>query len=154
MDNLDLTSINAGLARMLDIIDQAIEAGLDQAAPVVQAAMADTNAHGDMSGATRASYRAIPIGAGRDGSGPAAAGYAAAAAALTGYTGHAGRPLRQDSGVRLGPHERGMLLTSFTDYQDELETENAGQKAVLGPTLHQYALEITRTIAGVSREKL
>lgn len=152
--SLDLTDIERGLARMRQLQRDAIEEGLDTAAPTVQQAMQDTSAHGDMSGATRASYRAIPIGPDRDGSAQAAAGYAAAAAALAGYTGHAGQPLSQDSGVTLTPGAHGLLLTSFTDYQDKLETEHAGQKAVLGPTLQQFDHDITRTIAGVSREKL
>ncbi|HNP73853.1 MAG TPA: hypothetical protein PKK15_22245, partial [Kouleothrix sp.] len=81
-------------------------------------------------------------------------GYAAAAQALAGYAGHGGQPLQQESGVHLADGERGMLLTSFTDYQDALETEHAGAKAVLGPTLQAEAQTITATVAGAIRELL
>jgi hypothetical protein len=37
-----------------------------------------------------------------------------------------------------------LVLTSPTDYQYKLETENGGQKAVLGPTLAAFALAIAR----------
>lgn len=152
MSDLDLTSVLAGLNRMLAVIDEATQAGIDQAAPLVQQAMQDTTAHGDITGATRASYRALTA---TNASAGAASGYAAAEAAIAGSpVSHGGQALRQPSGVTQGENELVMVLTDFTDYQDKLETERAGEKAVLGPTLYEHSQDITRTIAGVSKERM
>jgi hypothetical protein len=84
------------------------------------------------------------VGNGRDGSAEASSGYADAAELNPGHA--------ETGSVDVAG--QGMILTAFTDYIDQLQYENAGEKAALGPTLFQYALEITRTVAGVSREKL
>jgi hypothetical protein len=41
----------------------------------------------------------------------------------------------------------GVILTSPTDYQRDLEVEYAGAKATLGPTLQAVALDLTRRAA-------
>lgn len=130
------------------------ESGLDDGADLVQSEMQDTIAHGDQSGATRASYRGIVIGGTRTGEAEASAGYAAAVEHLSGFTGHAGKPYRQDSGIRLNDDQRGILLTAFTDYQDELETVNAGEKAVIGPTLQANSQTLTRLAADGIKERM
>lgn len=140
----DDSQIKAGLERFLAAQLAGIEQGLEQAASVAQSAMQTSPAHGDQSGATHASYTAYVIGGTHDGSAEAAAGYAAAAGALSGFTGHAGNPVKEDSGVTLQPDERGVILTSFTDYQDKLEQS---EKAVLTPTLAQYHEFFTRSAA-------
>lgn len=117
------------------------EKGLEKQSAIAEAEMQATNAHGDVTGATRASYRAFVIGGTHTGSAEAASGYSAAQAA------NPAGALSQSSGVSLGPEGRGVILTSFTDYQDKLETENAGQKAVLGPTLQQNAQAFTQAVA-------
>jgi len=117
--------------------------------------LADTQAHGDRSGATRASYRAYPIGPDRDGSAAATSGYAAAADHLAQFKGpHAGHAQRDDSGVTLAQDQRGIILTAYTDYQDELEQDNAGARATLGPTLQQDASQATAAVARASKARL
>lgn len=144
---IDDSGLLAGLARLERASSAAILSGLQDGADAGQAEMQATRAHGDQSSATRASYTAYVIGGGRTGASEAAAGYAAAQAALAGFQGHAGKALSQNSGVVLGPNERGILYTSFTDYQDKLETENAAEKAVIGPTVISQANENTARVA-------
>jgi hypothetical protein len=148
------SSLIAGLDKMLERIFGGVEDGLQFGAAVAEADMQTTNAHGDMSGATRASYRAFIIGGKFTGSAESASGYADAVSALTGFTGHEGKPLSEDSGVVLGADERGVLLTSYTDYQKALETERGGQKAVLGPVLQQNAQQMTEFAADGAKHRL
>ncbi len=152
--DIDDAAMLAGLTRLLSRAREAVSSGLNKEAPNVQADLQSTDAHGDQSGATRASYTAYAIGPDDTGSAESANGYAAAVEALERFTGHAGKPLREDSGIVLGEGEHGMVLTSYTDYQDKLETQNAGEKATLGPILTHSAQGITAAVAAESRRKL
>lgn len=141
------------LAKLDLLVTQHIPAqadrGLSKHAAIVEGQMQSTTAHGDITGATRASYRAILIGGPHTGSAEATSGLNAAISAIaSSLTDHGGRPASQDSGVVLGPEDRGVMHTAYTDYQDKLETENAGQKAVLAPTLQANATAYTQSIAG------
>ena len=151
---VDDKNLIAGLDKMIARIFTGVENGLDDASTIAQDVMQHTDAHGDMSGATRASYRAFTIGGNRTGSAESASGYQAASSALSGFTGHSGKPQSTDSGVVLGADERGILLTSYTDYQDKLEQNNAGQKATIGPTLQATAQQMTRMAADGSKREL
>jgi hypothetical protein len=144
---VDDSGLLSGLVRMQQAQETAILSGLQDGADAGQSEMQSTRAHGDQSSATRASYTAYVIGGGRTGAAESAAGYAAAQAALSGFTGHEGKALSQDSGVSLQAGEYGILYTSFTDYQKALETENAAEKAVIGPTVIAQAGENTARIA-------
>lgn len=144
---IDDSGLLSGLVRMRQAQETAILSGLQDGADAGQAEMQATRAHGDQSSATRSSYTAYVIGGGKNGATEAAEGYAAAQAALAGFTGHEGKALSQDSGVVLGPNEFGILYTSFTDYQKALETENAGEKAVIGPVVVMQAGENTARVA-------
>lgn len=148
---IDDSALLAGLVRMRQVQSTAILSGLQDGADAGQAEMQATRAHGDQSSATRASYTAYVIGGGKNGSAEAAEGYAAAQAALAGFTGHEGKALSQASGVVLRTGELGILYTSFTDYQDKLEQENAGEKAVIGPTVISQANENTARVARALR---
>ncbi len=148
---IDDSELLAGLTGLLAHVDRGTDAGLAIGAAGMEADMKATQAHGDQSGATRDSYTAYVVGPNRDGSAEAAEGYSAAAAALTGFTGHAGKALKEDSGVVLGEGEKGIILTAFTDYQDRLEIDNAGEKAVLGPTLQADAEAVTGLVATALR---
>lgn len=152
--DIDDATMLAGLTRLLSRAREAISDGLNNAAPQVQGDLQNTDAHGDQSGATRASYTAYAIGPNDSGQSAAANGYAAAVGALEGFTGHSGKPLREDSGIQLNEGEYGMVLTSYTDYQKHLETNNAGEKATLGPILTHSANGITSAVAASSRRKL
>lgn len=136
----DISGALAGIDQLIDIIYQGVENSLADVAVYDQSLLESTVAHGDITGATRSSYRVFLIGGSHDGSAEASSGYADAQAAITAYTsrgfsGHGGQALIQDSGLNLTPQQRGLLYTSYTDYQVKLETENGGQKATLGPTL-------------------
>lgn len=148
MITIDDTNLIAGLDRLLATIAERTERGLAKQASVAQGEMQATSAHGDITGATRDSYRAFVVGGTQTGASESASGYAAAQAAIAGaIVSHGGHALSQDSGVSLTQDQRGVLLTSYTDYQDKLETENAGQKAVLAPTLQQNASLFTKAVA-------
>lgn len=153
MLTIDDARLLADLDALLETIAGAAEQGLSDGAARMQEDLQATTAHGDVSGATRASYRAFVVGGRFDGSAEAASGYAAAAEKLADAA-HGGQPLRQDSGIVLADDERGILLTSYTDYQDALETELGGEKAALGPTLLQDADLVTQLVAARSREAL
>lgn len=106
--------------------------GLVSAAPDAEATLRQTKAHGNVTGAARASYRAYVVGEGApDESATVSAALAAVnaknpgAEALSDYTLPAGH--------------LGVVLTGFTDYLTDLQTDNAGQKAALKPTLDAFA---------------
>ncbi len=145
---IDDTGLMQGIDALLLHIPAQAEKGLAKQAATAQREMEDTSAHGDITGATRASYRAFVIGGSHDGGAEAAAGYAAAQAAIAAHANpHGGQALSQDSGIVLSQDERGVLITSYTNYQDRLEIDNAGQKAVLGPTLQANAQAFTAAVA-------
>lgn len=150
-----LTGLDAFLAR----IEAGADNGLETGASLMQEALETTGAHGDITGATRASYRAYVIGPNRDGSAEAQSGYDAAQEHISSYSkhglsGHGGQALKQDSGVILKSDERGIIETAFTDYQDKLEIDNAGDKATLGPTLQAFAQTVTALVANGIRNEL
>ena len=136
----DLTDVLRGIDTLIELVYEGAENGLADASAYSQALLTDTIRHGDITGATRASYRVFLIGGSHNGSAESASGFADATAAISayqarGFSGHGGQALSQDSGLTLTPQQRGLLYTSYTDYQDKLETENGAQKATLGPTL-------------------
>jgi hypothetical protein len=149
---IDNKGLLSGIDRLLKTIDQAQDDGLDAGAALLQAVDQSTTAYRGMSGATRDSTMAARMGPGYDAK--AGAAYSAAQAALSGFTGHAGQAVSQDSGVTLAAGEKGALLTNFTDYADKLEIENAGEKAHIGPTISAEGPEVTRIIANFSKRAL
>lgn len=151
---IDDSGLLAGLAGLMGRIDQVTDAGLAEGAHHLQSVDQETEAYAGMSGATRASTTAYVIGPGHDGSAEAAAGYAAASAALANFTGHNGTAVRQNSGVQLQEDEKGIILTNFTSYADKLETENAGEKAHIGPTIFSEGRIVTQIVADVSKRGL
>jgi hypothetical protein len=147
-------ALYAGLDRLLETIDRVTDVGLGRGAAHFQGVAQATTAYVGMSGATRGSTTGYAVSATRDGSAEAAAGFASAQAALTGFTGHQGKAVSEDSGVVLPPDSKGIILTSFTNYIDKLEIENAGAKAFLGPTLNSEADVVTGMVAQASKEGL
>lgn len=143
--SIDLSDIFAGLAAFeRKVLDGAAQ-GLAGAAAGITLDMRHTTAHGDVTGATRANYTAYQVGRGRDGSAELQYAISAVEALNPGHT--AIEPVQIDA-------EIGVILTSATDYQDKLETENAGQKAVLGPTLASSLDRLTRAAADGSNRAL
>lgn len=127
-----------------DLSYAGIRRGLHRMAPQIETSLVETTAHGDITGATRASYSARVVGFGETG----AARFGQAVAAVeTLNPGHvATEPISM-----AGP---GIVLDTPTDYQHKLETENAGAKATLGPTLGAFANLITAAVAAGSAEAL
>jgi hypothetical protein len=144
---IDDTALLRGLERMAEAHEQAITRGLRRGASRAEAILQGTHAHGDVTGATRDSYR---VYADVDAERAAASGYAAAQSALAaqarrGFTVEGGA--KRQTFYRLKQGERGVGYASFTDYQDSLEKDNGGQKAALGPTLQETASGITQDVA-------
>ena len=142
---IDDSALLKGLERIAQAHGQAITRGLRDGAAQAEAILVNTHAHGDITGATRASYQVV---ADVDAVSAASSGLAAAEAALNaaGKEYHGGGALRQTV-YTLKQDERGVVYRSFTDYQDKLETDNGGQKAALGPTLEETAGTITAHVA-------
>lgn len=119
-------------------------AGLQAEANTISDDMQATSAHGDITGATRANYAAIPVGGGADSAATVASMVAVVEALNPGQS--------STDPVTLPDDALGVLITSATAYQWELETENAGRKAVLGPTLDEYREALTAAAArGIRR---
>lgn len=146
----DFTEVFAALARLPAVIEEVNQAGVDAIAPEVRQAMQDTAAHGDISGASHASYRALTA---TNAVAETASGYAAASAALSGQPDSYGQAVRQDTGIAQTDGHTVMVLTDFTSYGADRETAEAGKRAVEGPTLQQYSQQITQAIAAASRRR-
>lgn len=118
--------------------------GLDDLAVSITSDMKATTAHGDITGATRASYVAYRVGLGKDGT-PALDSVDAVGAL---NPGHAALGTAHIDGAL------GLIIMSGTDYQVKLETEQAGLKAVLTPTFLAYYLAITQAFAQGAKDNL
>ena len=116
--------------------------GLDQACDRITQAMRQTQAHGDDTGATRISYNARRVGRGETGAGKVAALRSAANLLNPGKTAEGSVTIDAPLAV---------ILDSQTEYQPLLETEHAGQRAVLAPTLQAEARNLTQAAAEGAR---
>ena len=140
----DLAPLLKGLDALRSRIPAGIVESLAAEAGRITDTMRETKAHGDQTGATRHSYVAFAVGAGRDGS----AEMASSVAAVQEFNpAHVGTGAVEVAGV-------GVVITSATDYQDKLETENGAEKAVLAPTLQQESPALTAAAARGSRKVL
>jgi hypothetical protein len=132
-----------GLDKYLESAEDRARRGLQAAAHDVTTALKSTTAHGDVTGATRAGYVAYVVG-------PDLLSQAAALQALNTSVAAVEARNPGESATApgsLGSDSLGMVLTSPTTYQQNLETDNAGQRAVLGPTLQAVAADLTRRAA-------
>jgi hypothetical protein len=121
-------------AYVLAQVQRSAAAGASEA----EAAMQATLAHGDVTGATRAGYRAYVVGPGQSGAAELAGAVDAVEAKNPGHSATSHGHLTGDVGV---------IFTCPTDYQRDLEEEEAGKKAVLGPTFDAYRDELTARAA-------
>jgi hypothetical protein len=141
-----------GVDAMLRTLLGGVEDGLQSGARVPEGMMQSSPAHGDQTGATHASYDVALIGGTHTGASEAAEAYSEAQQAIArAIVSHGGKALSEDSGIVLGPTERGLIYRSFTDYQHELEQS---PKAVIGPTLQQTARLMTEFAANGSKDAL
>ena len=141
----DLSQLINGVRGLLPAALDGALVGLKGAAAGVTFEMRQTVAHGDQTGATRANYTAYAVGRGADGSQELGRAVAAVEALNPGHS---------ETGSVTINGELGVVVTSATDYQDKLETENAGQKAVLGPTIAASGERFTRAAASGSKRVL
>jgi len=140
----ELDNLLRGLDRFAAVALDGARDGLGGAAAGLTFEMRSTSAHGDATGATRANYTAYVVGRGADGS----AERARAIQAVEFFNpGHVAQSSVHVPGL-------GVVVTSFTDYQVELETENAGEKAVLGPTIEASGDRLTAAAAAGSKRAL
>jgi hypothetical protein len=138
--------MSVDLSEVLDRLDayeqwamQRAARGLTAVAGEAEQAMQATLAHGDVTGATRAGYRAYVVSPGQSGAAEIAAAVSDVEAKNPGHA--------ATSSGRLGEASLGVVFTCPTDYQQNLEEEEAGKKAVLGPTWDAYRDECTARAA-------
>jgi hypothetical protein len=141
------TDISAVLAKLESLEDDwsgpRIRAGLRVGAADAEAQLHATQAHGDITGATRAGYAAYVVSDATVDQAAAAAAIQRSVSAVQGLN-----PYHVDTAEgSLGVDGFGVILTCPTDYQVLLETENAGAKAALGPTLQTVADSLTARAA-------
>jgi putative N-acetylmannosamine-6-phosphate epimerase len=132
-----------GLDAYLEYLEQRASTGLNAACADVTGLLKATTAHGDITGATRAGYVAYVIGG-------TVVDEAKAVQALNTSVASVERLNPGESATAsgtIGADSIGAALTSPTTYQDKLESEYAGMKAVLGPTIQTVATEFTRRAA-------
>jgi hypothetical protein len=138
MPTVDLTDLLARLDAYEAFVLAQIRRGAGAAASEAEAAMHSTQAHGDVTGATRAAYRAYVVSPGQSGASAIAEAVEAAEAKNPGRSATSSGTLAGDVGV---------IFTCPTDYQRNLEEEGAGKRAVLGPTLDAFRDELTARAA-------
>jgi hypothetical protein len=134
----DFGTSDAALATLIAQVTARARAGLAAGAADMQTAMRQTSAYNDDSGATRAGTVAYVVGAGSTGAAELGAAVSAVERENPGHAATAG-------GVLSG--ELGVVATIPTDYQQYLESERAGQNAVLAPALAAFADELTARAA-------
>jgi hypothetical protein len=112
--------------------------GLGPMCVIYSNAMEQDPAHGNITGATHANYAAYPVFAelGVTGQSTLNAQVNVVEALNPGTS--------ETEPLALPDKAIGVILSSATDYQYKLETENAGQKAVLGPTIAGAGNDFTR----------
>lgn len=126
-------------AQLIAHYTQRAAQGMASVARDVQVDMQATRQHGDITGATRASYRAYVVGPGSDES-------AAVAAAIDAVANlNPGAEALRD--YALPDNTLGVIMTGFTDYLADLQKDNAGQKGILAPTLQFWVPELLRGAA-------
>ena len=140
----DLKPLLDGLDRLKRVSLQGHLDGLKGAAAGVTLDMRQSPAHGDVTGASHANYAAYAVGLGETGT---TEFNRAVRAVETLNPGHSARSSVAVKGI-------GVVITSATDYQDKLETENAGQKAVLTPTVQASGTRFTQAAASGSKRAL
>jgi hypothetical protein len=140
---VDVSDALRGLEAFVELQEAKIRRGLRAAAADAQSAMQQTSAHGDVTGATRAGYRAYVVGGSLVDQAVALQAINSAVAAVEAKNpGHSAT-----SDDTIGADSWGVVLTCPTDYQEKLETENAGEKAVLAPTFAAFQDEFTARAA-------
>lgn len=135
-----------GLTAAMDKSRQGQKRGLQDLCNLLTTAMGQDPAHGDVTSASHTNYAAYVVGDGETGEEVTDSQVAVVEALNPGHSSTG--PLEVPDGAI------GAVLSSATDYQRKLETENAAQRAVLGPTIQGSAEDFTRYAAEGSRRAL
>lgn len=136
--SLDLADIERGLREMEAFYRQRAARGLRAGAADMQATMRATTVYNDDTGATRAGTVAYVVGDGDSGASVLAEAVDAVEDKNPGSSATAPVTIDGDLGV---------VATIPTDYQEELEFANQGDRAVLGPALDLFADTLTARAA-------
>lgn len=134
----DFDNVFRALDQMQRQIEQAAVDGLRQAAGEVTAFLQASDAYGDQTGATRAGSIAFVVTPEDDGSGEFNAAYGAVAELNPGHA-------YAEDAEGPGPDELMLVATVPTDYQQHLETANAGDHATLRPAMEALGPQILGT---------
>lgn len=142
----DISQALAGLNRIPDLVRRAaIRALQEQAGPAAQRLREDAP-HGDVTGATRASYSAYVVAREVDPSPAIRRGLAEAAARNPGYEQtYRGAPVGEDVVL---------VYTAFTSYFVDLVNRNAGEVDALTPDMIGISPGYTAAIADEIRDQL
>lgn len=144
----DIQPLLDGLTRFRTVALRGALKGLGPMAIIYSNAMGDDPAHGNVTGATHANYAAIPVYAAFGETGASTLqSQVSVVESLNPGTSDTEPLTLPDSVIAV-------ILSSATDYQYKLETENAGQKAVLGPTIAGAGDDFTRAAAEGSKAAL
>lgn len=144
----DIQPLLDGLTRFRTVALRGAFKGLGKMAIIYSNTMESDPAHGNVTGATHANYAAIPVAAilGETGASTVQRQVAVVEALNPGTS--------DTEPLTLPDTTLAVILSSATDYQYKLETENAGQKAVLGPTIAGAGDDFTRAAAEGSKDAL
>lgn len=134
--SLNITNVLARLDAMEVHIAETAQRGLAAAGNEAQQVMEANTAHGNITYATRTSYTAYVVGYGKDGQ---QAIDNAIASVESHNPGHS-----ETEPVEMAETAVGLILTDPTNYQRYLETNNAGEKAVITPTFAGILFDLTR----------
>jgi len=140
---LNTTSVLDGLDAWVEAQEAQIRRGLRAAAAEAQRDMQQTTAHGDVTGATRAGYVAYVVGGSLVDEAAATQALGQAIAAVERL--NPGESATSQGSI--GADSWGVVLTCPTTYQQDLETDNAGLRAVLTPTFAAVAPDLTERAA-------
>lgn len=141
----DIAGLIAALPRFRSTALDGFAAGLDGECPAIVDELRQTNAHGDVTGATRAAYAAWRVGRGETGAAELAASVSAGEALNPGET--------ETSAVEVAG-ELGVIISDPMRYGPDRETANAGQRATIGPIIGVVATPLTAAGAAGSRKAL
>jgi hypothetical protein len=143
---VDISRALASLRQLPAEVQAAAARALGGLGEDLQGELAGTDVHGDVTGATRASYRVYVVSELDDGTNAAADGAAAAEALNPGH------------GVveRHGTIGDDVILVAsvFTDYAEFLATENAGAKDAVTPFMARYGKVAAQEVAAAIRKRL
>ena len=140
-----LDNLRAGLTRFHDAALDGARDGMRDVAPDLRADLQATKAHGDVTGATRASYGVRVLGRGETGAAAFADEVAAAAALNPDEVATASVTITTDLGA---------VWDDKMAYAEDRETARAGEKATLGPSTAPFGSALTAAAARGSRRAL